>query len=185
MCLPGRVLITRCWSGNLSVVSSSARLPWLAGPGRASCRHGGVLLWRFTFAPSVRPFLCLPISVSLLLSPAASLSLCPRGGRYWSYSLLLPPLLLLLLLARLPLVRADRIVTLFCLCPLLSRRHPAPACCIMDSEISAHPHDSMFVLKLTVELYYLLIYVFHHLPHDCWLVSSTEISKESLFTEKC
>ena len=50
VCLPGRVLITRCWYGNLSVVSSSASLPWLAWPGlaglagRASCRHGGVLL---------------------------------------------------------------------------------------------------------------------------------------------
>jgi len=98
--LPGRVLITRCWYGNLSVVVSSSAgprpgvarppagpaLPW---PGWASCRHGGVLLWRFTFAPSVCPSLRPPVSHRALLCLPSPLCVCSRRGRYWSYSLLL------------------------------------------------------------------------------------------------
>ena len=124
VCLPGRVLITRCWYGNLSLVSSSASPPWLGWPGRrAGPRGPGVLSpWR---RPTVTFHLCsarpsVSLSAYLRLGRTVSVWLCLCVFSCWPLLILLTTtavlLLLLLLLALLRQYHADRIVTLFCRC---------------------------------------------------------------------
>jgi len=70
---------------------------WPCLPGLASCRHGGVLQWRFTFAPSVRPSVGLAVCVSVVLCPAGCvcvlvLAAIDLAHYYWRRLRLLLPL---------------------------------------------------------------------------------------------
>jgi len=138
VCLPGRVLITRCRSGNLSVVSSSASLPWSSQLGRA---------WRLVamaasgsdVSPLLRPSVRLCVSLSASRCCCVRLAVCVFS--WW-------PLLILLTTTGstapaatatgtppppgrpLP-CRERRIVTQFC-CPVSPTvtGTPAPLCCV-------------------------------------------------------
>lgn len=146
--LPGRVLITRCWSGNLSVVSSSV----LVCRGRAGPRQAGLGLaglrvlspWRrptVTFhlcsvrpSVSLSPFLLLVPTVSACVLVVAAIDL----AHYYCRRCCLQ---LLQLLARLRQFRPDRIVTLFCRSALQSRRHETARLRFAASVRRSHDHS--------------------------------------------